>query len=139
MNKELKKDLDDFSKELVEKDNFLIVSHHDADGISGCAIMVDLLNKLSKEADSMIIKQLDSSTIVDVKEHIKEMEDPRIVFTDMGSGQLSLIEKSIEDFYVVDHHNHRSRAHEVVEPFDFNAEEQVSQRPSKRFDQTTHA
>jgi len=104
MNKELKKDIADFSKKLVDKDNFLAVSHHDADGISACAIMVDVLGKLSRKVDFMIIKQLDSSTITRVKESSEEMTDPRVVFTDMGSGQLSLIEKNIEDFYVIDHH-----------------------------------
>ncbi len=91
-----------FSHRLSCEDDFLVVSHHDADGITACAIMVDLLRHLGKKTQFVTIKQLDSLTIKD----IKDRDAHTIVFTDMGSGQLTLLdENNIENFFVVDHHN----------------------------------
>ncbi len=89
-----------FSKRLIKEDDLFVVSHHDADGITACAIMVDLLRGLGKDAEFMVIKQLDSSSIGKIAGI-----DKTIVFTDMGSGHLSLLEKNgMENFYIIDHH-----------------------------------
>lgn len=89
------------SKKLAEEDNILVVSHHDADGITACAITVDLFQSIGKNVDFMTIKQLDSTTI----SRINKIDHDTLIFTDMGSGQLSLLkENRIEDFYIIDHH-----------------------------------
>ncbi len=89
-----------FSEKLAKEKKLTAVSHHDADGITACAIMVDLLRKLGKEVDFLILKQLDSMSIED----LSKINNP-IVFTDMGSGQYTLLkENKIKDFYVIDHH-----------------------------------
>ena len=46
----------EFSKKLSEEEDILVVSHHDADGITACAIMLKLFKKLGKCADFKIIK-----------------------------------------------------------------------------------
>jgi len=90
-----------FSEKLSKEDDFFVVSHHDADGISSCAITVDLLRRLGKKADYMCIKQLDSITI----SKVKEKGDKCLVFTDFGSGQLPIIEENgIKRFFIIDHH-----------------------------------
>ncbi len=89
------------SKKMVGEDNILLVSHHDADGITACAIMLDLFQSIDKNVDFMIIKQLDSTTV----SKINEIDHDTIVFTDMGSGQISLLrENKMENFYIIDHH-----------------------------------
>lgn len=94
-------DIRGFSKKLSAKDDFLVVTHHDADGITACAITVDLLRHLGKSVDYMGIKQLDSNTIG----KIKSFGERTIVFTDMGSGQLGLLaEEDMKGYYVIDHH-----------------------------------
>jgi len=72
---------------LAEEDRFLVVSHHDADGVTACAVMVELLTSLGKDTEYMILKQLDSTTVAKVK----DKTDRTIVFTDMGSGQQSIL------------------------------------------------
>lgn len=92
----------ELSQELLEEDNFLVIGHHDADGITSCAIMVDFLRSRGKKVEFMTIKQLDSVIIKKIKDRL---EKRMIVFTDMGSGQLSLLEKKgIENFFIFDHH-----------------------------------
>lgn len=101
------------STQMAKEDDFLVVSHHDADGMTACAIMVDLLNFLGKKSEFLIIKQLDSTTISKVKEHAKKT----IVFTDMGSGQLGLLKKNgIDNFYVIDHHPPEEEYEKQVNP-----------------------
>ncbi|MBN2250481.1 MAG: DHH family phosphoesterase [Candidatus Altiarchaeota archaeon] len=101
------------SEKLAKEEDFLVVSHHDADGVTSCAIMVDLLTSLDKDADFMILKQLDSTTISKVEESPRKT----IVFTDMGSGQLPLIkERAIRNFYIVDHHPPEEEYEKQVNP-----------------------
>jgi len=91
----------EFSKKLSAEDDFFVVSHHDADGISSCAITVDMLRRLGKNVDFMCIKQLDSITIGEVK----AKGDKNFVFTDFGSGQLPIIEQNgVKNFFIIDHH-----------------------------------
>lgn len=98
-------DLKSFSEKLAKNDNFLVVSHHDADGVTACAITVSMLRALGKEVQFKVLKQLDSVTI----KQILDINAETCVFTDMGSGQLSLLEQSgLKDYYVVDHHQPES-------------------------------
>lgn len=95
------KAIGDFSKKLSEEDDVLIVSHHDADGVSACAIVKDMFSYLEKNADFMVMKQLDSVTI----NRVKAAKQDVVVFTDMGSGHLSLLEKNLnKKYYIIDHH-----------------------------------
>ena len=104
------------SADIAKEDDFLVISHHDADGVSACAIMMDLLAYLEKDADFMILKQLDSTTISKVKERAKKT----LLFTDMGSGQLSLLKKNgIEGFYIADHHPPEAEYEKQINPHFF--------------------
>jgi len=88
------------SENLRREDAVLVVSHHDADGITACAIIVNLLKEMGKDVEFKILRQLDSVTIDSINS-----TDRTIVFTDMGSGQLSLLrERGLKNFYIIDHH-----------------------------------
>ncbi|MFH1402887.1 MAG: DHH family phosphoesterase [Candidatus Altiarchaeota archaeon] len=101
MSDEFWGDIQEFSKRVVAQDDYFVVGHHDADGISSCAITVSLLRSLGKDVAFKCIKQLDSTTV----KHIEPHKEKCIVFTDFGSGHLSLIEEhGIEDCYIIDHH-----------------------------------
>ena len=112
MKKEFWDHIKKFSEKLAKEDDLFIVSHHDADGITACAIMVDLLRKLGKDVEFTILKQLDSNSIGKILDINKTM-----IFTDMGSGHLSLLkEHGIEDFYIIDHHPPESEYERQVNP-----------------------
>lgn len=94
-------DIKNFSEKLALEDDVLVVSHHDADGVTACAIAVSMLRSLGKDVEYMVIKQLDSTTI----HGILELNPETTVFTDMGSGQLTLLENSgLKKYYIIDHH-----------------------------------
>ncbi|MBU0762399.1 MAG: hypothetical protein KKD39_05185, partial [Candidatus Altiarchaeota archaeon] len=57
----------EFSSQLIEHENFFVVSHHDADGITSCAITVDLLKSIGKDVEFKCIKQIDSATVDEIK------------------------------------------------------------------------
>ncbi len=100
MKAEFWSDIQKFSGRLKQEDDLLVVSHHDADGVTACAIIVDLLKKLHKKTEFMILKQLDSTTIGKIADANKT-----VVLTDLGSGQLSLLEKNLKQkYYIIDHH-----------------------------------
>ena len=88
----------------------LAVSHIDADGISALSIVVRMLEREGKDVVWRNIHQLNSETIIDVEELIKENKPDLLVFSDLGTGQMGLIKESIatknsvEQIIVLDHH-----------------------------------
>lgn len=113
MNPKFWTDICRISRELSDEDNILVVSHHDADGITACAIMVDLIQHFRKNSNFMVIKQLDSTTMG----KINNSDHDAVVFTDMGSGQLSLLKESkIKNFYIIDHHPPEKEYEKQINP-----------------------
>jgi len=105
-----------FSSMLKDEDDVLIVSHHDADGVTSCAIMYKLFKELGINFDFATIKQLESGTLSDINKLLKEKNLGTVVFTDMGSGQIDMIESeiSVNNFYIIDHHAPlREHAHQL--------------------------
>lgn len=128
MDSQLVQDLENFANELKQQEEFLVVSHHDADGITACAIMVDLFRFLNKKVNFLILKQLDSVTIDQIEEVLSDQNNPTLVFTDMGSGQLSLLEeKGISNFFVIDHHPPEKKYERQINPhfYDYDGGWQV--------------
>lgn len=79
-----------------------IVSHLDSDGISAAAIMLKALNRENKKCKISVLSQLDENQI----KKIRDSEEKTVVFTDLGSGQISLINKYLSDkkVFILDHH-----------------------------------
>jgi len=82
-------------------EDVLIVSHLDADGLSAGSIMLQALLRSGASPQLRIVKQLDEEVIKEVS----QFKSRFVIFTDMGSGQKSLLKK-IEGrtLVVVDHH-----------------------------------
>jgi RecJ-like exonuclease len=88
------------AEEIKAKDDFVVVGHHDADGISAAAIAVKALQRLGKKTQTRIIKQLYPEDIVELKGLAENF-----LFVDFGSGQLDVLLKEFkENFFVLDHH-----------------------------------
>ncbi|MHA1721622.1 MAG: DHH family phosphoesterase [Candidatus Baldrarchaeia archaeon] len=91
-------------KEKIEEGKIArIISHFDADGISSAGIICTALLRLEAAFHLTVVKQL-------TPEILKDLEEEKytfIIFTDVGSGQLNLLEKHLkqkEKIVVIDHH-----------------------------------
>jgi single-stranded DNA-specific DHH superfamily exonuclease len=73
-----------------------IVSHHDADGITACGIVCQMLQRLNIPFQATIVSNLDAS-ILNVVE-----PGQFVIFCDMGSGQPEIVNEY--DAVILDHH-----------------------------------
>lgn len=82
-------------------EDFTIVSHYDADGLSSAGIGGLMLKRLGKKFTIHISKSLEPERL----EAIKEL-NKNFIFTDLGSGSVSLLENVFSDkkFAIIDHH-----------------------------------
>ncbi len=88
----------------------LAISHIDADGITAMAIVVEMIEREGKELTWRNIHQLNSETILTIDELIKEIKPDLVIFSDLGTGQIHLIQEyvvgknDVEKVIVLDHH-----------------------------------
>jgi RecJ-like exonuclease len=98
---DIKKAVEEFKK-IPKNEVIRIVSHLDADGISSASLMVKCLNNDNRKYSISIIQQIK-------KEVLKELaREPYnyFIFTDLGSGALTEIEKLFKEkkVFILDHH-----------------------------------
>jgi len=100
----------DAAKEVRRAKRVFAFSHIDADGISALAIISLMLEREEKEFEWKNVHQINSESIVQIEEDVRKYKPNLVIFSDFGTGQMSLIEKhilSIEDVdsvIVLDHH-----------------------------------
>ncbi|MDF1540251.1 MAG: DHH family phosphoesterase, partial [Candidatus Thorarchaeota archaeon] len=88
----------------------LALSHIDADGITSMAIVVETIKRLSKPHIWRNIHQINSESIFEVVDLVKESSPDVVIFSDFGSGQIHLIQEhilkmdSVKHIIVLDHH-----------------------------------
>ncbi|AKG92462.1 Single-stranded DNA-specific exonuclease [Geoglobus ahangari] len=97
--KEILKRASELSDVVRKAEEVTVVTHIDADGITSGAIAYRCLERAGKEVRIRFVKSLDDEEI----ERIAN-ESTFVWFTDLGSGQISSIEKSGLNFIVTDHH-----------------------------------
>jgi len=84
-----------------KKDTVRVISHLDCDGICSAAVLIKTLNHLNWPYELSIIPQLDEEQILLLAKEPFE----HIIFTDLGSGQLPLIQKYLKKkILILDHH-----------------------------------
>jgi len=79
-----------------------VISHLDADGICSCAILLRALQEDNRAHSISIVQQINEEVLTTLAK-----EDYTIyVFTDLGSGQLDLINTKLKDktVFILDHH-----------------------------------
>ncbi|MEM2896633.1 MAG: DHH family phosphoesterase [Candidatus Bathyarchaeia archaeon] len=82
---------------------FLIISHFDADGLASAGIIGKALARLDVPFHLRIVDHLDEELL----EEIKNTEHDVLIFTEIGSGYLDLIQGKLGDrseIIVIDHH-----------------------------------
>ena len=79
-----------------------IVSHLDTDGICAASILIKALSRLNISYSISILPQLDTSSLYSISQESHNC----FIFTDLGSGQLSLIDKFLhtKKVLILDHH-----------------------------------
>ncbi len=85
------------------KEKIAIISHYDADGICSASILYSALRQRGLKANCVFLKQLEKDSIYE----ISSMDADIYIFSDLGSGQLEMIEnafKGATSVVVVDHH-----------------------------------
>ena len=88
------------ANEIKERDNFVVIFHHDADGSASGAIAIKALEREGKKVSSLCLKQLYKENIPQIKEL-----GENYLFVDFGSGQLDyLVEEFDDNFFILDHH-----------------------------------
>jgi len=107
----IKKCAEEFKK-VDKKEVIRLVSHLDADGISASSIMIKLLNKDNRKYSVSIVKQLTK----DVINGLRAEPYNCFIFTDLGSGQINEVRKSLsgKKLFILDHHQPESFPDDVV-------------------------
>ncbi len=85
--------------EILGKQEILVVSHFDTDGICSAAIMIQALKRMDRKFSVKILKVLS-------KDFIDKLEKNKtVVFLDLASGMLSHIgESGLKEVFIIDHH-----------------------------------
>jgi single-stranded-DNA-specific exonuclease len=102
--------LRDAVKEVKKSKKVYAFSHIDADGISALAIIALMLDREKKEFEWKNIHQINSESILQIENDIREYEPDLVIFTDFGTGQIELVRKhilnidSVNCVLVLDHH-----------------------------------
>ncbi|MBN2127505.1 MAG: DHH family phosphoesterase [Candidatus Diapherotrites archaeon] len=111
--KEMLEKAEEIALELMKRDDFVVIHHNDADGITAGAIAFKMLEREKKQVKAKWVKQLYKETIQEIKGLGKNY-----VFVDFGSGQLDELKKEFneENFFIFDHHQPLKTEHE----FHFN-------------------
>jgi RecJ-like exonuclease len=91
------------SKQILSNEpcaRFRVISHYDADGISAAAIMCHALLRQGFDVHTTLMRNPFTMGL----ERLSLETNDFIIFTDMGSGQLSMIESLKAQIIIIDHH-----------------------------------
>ncbi len=91
---------------IPKSETIRLISHLDADGLSAAAIMVKALERENRKHLLSVVHVADEETL---KAFVKE-DYKNYIFTDLGSGQISLLKKHMKGkrVIVLDHHEMRN-------------------------------
>lgn len=97
-----------------KQEEVLIVTHIDADGITSGSIAKEALERSGIENDIIFVKQLENTYMEEIKD-----KNCFVWFTDLGSGQLDLIEENELRYCITDHHIPQDKTNYQLNPHDF--------------------
>ena len=89
-----------------------IISHYDPDGISAAAIGCQMVRRLGLEFHATLAKKLDDDRVQEIRESTPEGQ--LIIFSDMGSAKIGLLDEFPHKVIVVDHHEPEKEGENIV-------------------------
>jgi len=89
-------------KSLDKQERIRVISHLDADGICACAILLKALDNDNRNYSISIVQQLNETIL----NGLSKEDYKYYFFTDLGSGQVDLINKRLSNktVFILDHH-----------------------------------
>jgi len=97
---ELQKKLGEMASAFRKKDQWVLVTNHDADGLTAGAILAKTMERLGMQYKTVVLKQLYRENTAEIREL-----GENYFFCDFGSGQLDFLKEAFEEnFFVLDHH-----------------------------------
>jgi len=89
-------------KSIIKNKKVKIISHYDTDGLTSAAIIAKMLLREGVNFEIRIVKRLSS----EVLEKLNVSENDFLIFTDLGSGQLNLLQTILSktQILILDHH-----------------------------------
>jgi RecJ-like exonuclease len=88
------------ASEIRRRQNLLVVSHVDADGLTAAAIICTALERLNKDYKPLFFRQLDLGAL----DEVADLGADLVIFTDLGSGMIQEICERNLLAVVADHH-----------------------------------
>lgn len=87
---------------LQSSSSFMVISHHDADGLSSAGIMGSALARANAKFNLRIVEELREDIVAEISAGKPDI----VIFTDIGSGYLELLSTNLEAkaALILDHH-----------------------------------
>jgi len=98
------------AKEVKRARRVFAFSHIDADGISALAIISIMLEREKKDFEWKNVHQINSESIIQIEENIRNYGPDLVIFSDFGTGQMELVMNHVHDIdsvnsvIILDHH-----------------------------------
>ncbi len=87
-------------RSLPQTTRIRVISHYDADGITAAAILFQALYRAGYDVHVSLMRNPFTKGL----ERVKQEENELVIFADMGSGQLNIIEQFSGKSIIIDHH-----------------------------------
>jgi single-stranded-DNA-specific exonuclease len=93
------------------RDPVRIVSHYDADGLCAAGILSRAFLRMNRPFHTTIAHQIDGALV----DQLAKQTYPWVIFSDMGSGALDLVEKLESAVIILDHHQPLRESRKAVQ------------------------
>lgn len=115
---------EEIREEIIKKDNFLVIHHYDADGLSAGAITCSSLIKMGKDYTRESFKKIAENEV----EEIKKRKEKNIIIVDLGGGAVEELEKLDKNIIILDHHQTKESSILQLNPhlFGYNGTTEMS-------------
>ncbi len=89
-----------------------IVSHYDPDGIGAAAVICQMVRRLGLNFRATLSKNLTDEMLAEIRSGTPE--EQMIIFTDMGSAKISILDDFPHSVIIIDHHQPESEGKKVI-------------------------
>jgi RecJ-like exonuclease len=96
----------------LHKGQVRIISHYDPDGIGSAAVVCQMIRRLGLDFRATLSKKLTDEMLQDIRS--KTPESHLLIFSDMGSGKVNILDEFPHKVIVIDHHQPEAEGKKIV-------------------------